>query len=37
MIPFGKFGPPHLGKATAAARAALPSPGKCMLDLFVFP
>ena len=26
VIPFGKFGPPYLGKATAAARAALPSP-----------
>ena len=25
IIPFGKFGPPYLGKATAAARAALPS------------
>ena len=27
FIPFGKFGPPYLGKATAAARATrLPSP-----------
>ena len=26
FIPFGKFGPPYLGKATAAARVALPSP-----------
>ena len=26
IIPFGKFGPPYPGKATAAARAALPSP-----------
>ena len=26
IIPFGKFGPPYLGKATAAARVALPSP-----------
>ena len=26
MIPFGKCGPPYPGKATAAARAALPSP-----------
>ena len=26
LIPFGKFGPPDMGKATAAARAALPSP-----------
>ena len=26
LIPFGKFGPPYLGGATAAARAALPSP-----------
>ena len=26
IIPFGKFGPPYLGKATAAARAAIPSP-----------
>ena len=26
IIPFGKFGPLDLGKATAAARAALPSP-----------
>ena len=25
IIPFGKFGPPYLGKATAGARAALPS------------
>ena len=25
MIPFGKFGPPYLGMATSAARAALPS------------
>ena len=24
--PFGKFGPPYPGKATAAATAALPSP-----------
>ena len=24
IIPFGKFAPPYLGKATAAARAALP-------------
>ena len=26
MIPFGKFGPPYMGKAIAAARTALPSP-----------
>ena len=26
IIPFGKFGPSYLGNATAAARAALPSP-----------
>ena len=26
IIPFGKFGPHYLGKATIAARAALPSP-----------
>ena len=26
LIPCGKFGPSYLGKATAAARAALPSP-----------
>ena len=26
VIPFRKFGPPYLGKATAAARAALPNP-----------
>ena len=26
IIPFWKFGPHYLGKATAAARAALPSP-----------
>ena len=26
IIPFGKFGTPYLQKATAAARAALPSP-----------
>ena len=26
IIPFGKFGLPYVGKATAAARAALPSP-----------
>ena len=26
LIPFGKFGPPYPGKATAAAIAALPSP-----------
>ena len=26
IIPFGKFWPPNLGKATSAARAALPSP-----------
>ena len=26
IIPFGKFEPPYLGKATAATRAALPSP-----------
>ena len=26
IIPFGKFGPPYLGKATAASRAALPNP-----------
>ena len=26
IIPFGKFGPPYLVKATAAARRALPSP-----------
>ena len=26
IIPFGKLGPPYLGKATAAARTALPSP-----------
>ena len=26
IIPFGKFRPHYLGKATAAARAALPSP-----------
>ena len=26
IIPFGKFGPPYMGKTTAAARAALPSP-----------
>ena len=26
IIPFGTFGLPYLGKATAAARAALPSP-----------
>ena len=33
---FGKFGPPFLGKATAAARAALPmaQPYKCMPGLF---
>ena len=30
IIPFGKFRPPYLGKTTAAARAALPSPtGAC--------
>ena len=39
IIPFGKFGPPYLGKATAAARTAL-----CpvlhvhhVLGFFVFP
>ena len=26
IIPFGKFGPPHLGKTTTAERVALPSP-----------
>ena len=26
IIPFRKFGPPYLGKATAATRAAPPSP-----------
>ena len=26
IIPFEKFGPPYLGKATEVARAALPSP-----------
>ena len=26
LIPSGKFGPPYLGKAAAAATAALPSP-----------
>ena len=26
LIPSGKFGPPHLGKAAVSARAALPSP-----------
>ena len=26
ILPFGKFGPPYLGMAAAAARAALPSP-----------
>ena len=31
MTPFGKFGLPYLGKATAAARAMLPSPtGACV-------
>ena len=35
LIPFGKFGPPYLGKAVAAARAALPMQSyNCMLDLF---
>ena len=35
MIPFGKFGPPYLGKATATARAALPMQSyKCTLGLF---
>ena len=38
LIPFGKFGPSYLGKATAAARAALPSPtcvraGSCSVSL----
>ena len=33
IIPFMKFGPPYLGKSTAAARAALLSP---VLGLFVF-
>ena len=36
-IPYGKFGPLYLGKASAAARAALPSPTGCLLGLFVFP
>ena len=26
IIPFGKFGPPYLGKDTAPTRAVLPSP-----------
>ena len=26
IIPFGKIGPPYLGKPTAATRAALPNP-----------
>ena len=26
IFPFGKFGPPYLGKVAAAARAGLPSP-----------
>ena len=37
IIHFGKFGPPYLGKTTAAARAALTQSYKCMLGLFVFP
>ena len=32
LIPCRKFGPPYLGKATAAARAAIQ-----VLGLFVFP
>ena len=35
IIPFGKFGPPYLGKAAAAARAT--QSYKCMLGLVVFP
>ena len=37
-IAFGKFVLPYLGKATAAARAALPmQSNKCMLGLFMLP
>ena len=36
MIPFRKFGPPYLGKATAAARAMPPSPTSacCVFSCF---
>ena len=36
FIPFGKFGPPYLGKATEATRAALPSPTSayCVFSCF---
>ena len=37
VIPFGKVGSPYLGKAAAAARAALTQSYKCMLGVFVFP
>ena len=35
--PFGKFGPPYLGEAKAAARAALPSPTSACWFMLVFP
>ena len=36
IIPFGKFSPPYLGKATAAARVALPSPPTSACWVFSF-
>ena len=36
LIPCGKFGSPYLGKATAAARAALPIPNSAC-GIFVCP
>ena len=38
LIPFGKFGPPYLSKATLSSRKSSADPVgyKCMLGLFVF-
>ena len=36
IIPFGKFGPPYLGQATASRKSSATLSYKCVLGLFVF-